>query len=274
MTTRVLEIECVDVCVRITCDNDDLYRVLDKNFEQMRSSGNACQLDYNIQRDVTTSRIIVQRPEHGFCAEATNSGEMIYVLEADLVVQLQLLRPDLLFLHSAVVSKGDSALLITGPSGAGKSTTCWGLINHGYRYLSDELAPVDLDAMSVSPYAHALCMKKPPPAAYPVPDNTLVTERGVHIPPSKMPTMVVSAGLPIGALLFVEYRADADRAKISRIDGAEAAARLYPNVLNALAHSDDGLDAVVGLTRNISCHRVTAADLNDTCDVIERTLAG
>ena len=53
---------------------------------------------------------------------------------------------------------------VLGKTGAGKSTTAWGLLHHGFSYLSDELAPIDLETLEVLPYRHALCLKRRPPS--------------------------------------------------------------------------------------------------------------
>ena len=267
-----LVIDCVGVRVRIECDNRDLYRLLEKNFETMVAEDDSCTLYYVINTDLDSIESIVSRRGSDFHAVARNAGEVVYYLESDLVVQLQLLRPGLLFLHSAVLSNASGAHLITGPSGAGKSTTCWGLLHHGFRYMSDELAPVSLQSCSVSDYAHALCLKSAPPVNYPVPHGACTTERGIHIPASAMPSPPVRCELPVRTILFLKYEAKAENIVIEPVRHAEAATRLYPNILNALAHRNDGLDAAVRLTENAACYHVIAADLGRTCALIANVI--
>jgi len=45
-----------------------------------------------------------------------------------------------LIIHAAVVERGGRAVLLPATSGAGKSTLCAGLVLHGWRLISDELA--------------------------------------------------------------------------------------------------------------------------------------
>jgi HprK-related kinase A len=47
-----------------------------------------------------------------------------------------------LILHAAVLERGGRALILPAPSGSGKSTLCAGLLFHGWRLLSDELAMI------------------------------------------------------------------------------------------------------------------------------------
>lgn len=51
---------------------------------------------------------------------------------------------DYLVIHSAVVARGDRAVILPAPPGSGKSTLCAALIHSGWRLLSDELALVSL----------------------------------------------------------------------------------------------------------------------------------
>jgi hypothetical protein len=223
-------------------------------------------LIYDLQPSLDGSTQIV-RVGSKFSSSATDMGNLIYMLEADLVVQLQLIRSDLFFFHAATVTLDGNAHLLVGRSGAGKSTTCWGLQHHGFGYLSDELAPIQLSDMMVYPYAHALCMKAQPPASYPVPQTGWYTPRGIHIPIS--PGVV--GPLPIRSIFIVEYAAGRERPEIFAIGRAEAAARLYPNALNALAHAEDGLDAVAQIASAVPAFRVDSADLADTCNSIFAT---
>jgi len=49
-----------------------------------------------------------------------------------------------LVIHAAVVERGGRAAILPAPPGSGKSTLCAGLVNRGWRLLSDELALYDL----------------------------------------------------------------------------------------------------------------------------------
>lgn len=260
--------DVVGVSIRIDCDSFELHELFVKNFERKATVGKTPALRYLVKLIDEQHEVEISRPGSSFHQTAENRGMLIALLEGDLVVQLQLLRADLVFLHAASVSNGKKAHLFTGPSGSGKSTTCWGLLHHGFRYLSDELAPVSLATTSVSPYLHALCLKSAPPADYPCPEEAILTQRGIHVPSSALPASPIERDMPIGSIFFVEYQRANARASIERVQHGEAAARLYPNILNALAHGNDGLEAALQITRGVDCYRVDAADLADTCELI------
>jgi len=272
-SSQVVCISCMGVNINLRCDHEPFMGLLQRNFEGMKSTeAPLYTLDYQVQLQPGNGGFTISRRDSDFGRRFDQASELIYLLEGDLVVQLQLLRADLLFVHSAVVAVDEEAHLLVGGSGAGKSTTCWGLVHHGYHYVSDELAPIMIDAGLVAPYSHALCMKSPPPTDYPVPDATCATGRGYHIPLSAMPTVPIEDELPVRTIFFIDYQPDNDRATATPVGHAEAAARLYPNILNALAHDNEGLDAARQVTNNVRCFRVNAASLRSTCEVINRTI--
>ena len=203
---------------------------------------------------------------------ADDLGSLIYLLDSDLVIRLQLMRRDLLFVHGAVVTDAAGAHVLTGRSGAGKSTTCWGLLHRGFGYLSDELAPVRLSDLTVHPFPRALCTKAAPPAGFELPRETAVTPRGFHVPVSRLPSWAPAVALPVRTLLFVEYAPGRLAPSLRAVSPAEAAARLYPNVLNPLAHEDDALRGIAAVASAARAFVVEAADLSATCDAIVAAL--
>lgn len=50
-----------------------------------------------------------------------------------------------LLLHAGAIAKNSRGVLLVGPDGAGKSTLTLGLVERGFRYLSDEYGIIDLD---------------------------------------------------------------------------------------------------------------------------------
>lgn len=198
-------------------------------------------------------------------------GDLIHRLERDLVVALQRRRPELLFLHAAALERGGRACLLAGESGHGKSTLAWGLLHHGFGYLSDELSPLDLDALQVHAYPHALCLKQPPSADYPLPAAGVLRDgRCLRVPVGS----VAPAPCDVAAVLFVRHRRSAPQPVLRAVGAAEAAARLYVVALNALAHPARGLDAVARVAERVPCLMLESADLRATCRVVDAWARG
>lgn len=202
----------------------------------------------------------------------SDPDDLLFVLEKDITVELQKRRPDLYFLHSAALAWNGKGCLLAAEAGSGKSTTAWALLHHDFRYLSDELSPVDLQTLRVFPYPHALCLKQSPPH-YRLPRETVDLGRTLHVPVRSLPSKAILEPLPLGAVFLVKYRPDLAASELRAIGPAEAGARLYLTALNALSHPNFGLDAAVRIAEQVPCFAVDSADLPTTCSLIRSALA-
>lgn len=88
-----------------------------------------------------------------------SSGAELDQLLTDLNAAAIRSRPEALRLHAGVVARGDHAVLVVGGSGAGKTTFTVAAIEAGWDYLSDEVACVDADALTVEAYPKPLTLK-------------------------------------------------------------------------------------------------------------------
>ncbi len=195
-------------------------------------------------------------------------GLFIYQLEKDITVEIQYMCKSLFFMHGAALEKNGELLLLTGRSGAGKSTTTWGLLNNGFNYMSDELAPINLDTMNVSPYPHAVCLKQHPPL-YPLPEGTLKTDRTMHVPVDLLPCKAHLESFPLTKVLIVEFSTENKAPELKKLTQAEACMNIYTNGLNQLAHDNDGLAAASKIAANCDCYTLAAAKLDETCALIK-----
>ena len=260
--------------MRARCDDPELARLLEHNFGQLAAldpGPAAADLDYALRREA--GGFVLER-SHAEPLPARELGDLLYLLEKDVTVELQKLRRDLYFLHAAALATRDAALLVVGRSGAGKSTLAWALSHHGFRYLSDELAPIDLDRLEVHAYPHALCLKAAPPEPYALPPSTLATAWTLHVPASELPGGV---GEParLAAIFFLESDWSAPREPALRpISAAEAGARLLANALNPLAHVADGLDPAIAIAQRVRRFELRSGSLERTCALVASTLAG
>lgn len=272
MVTASIHFTCVERRISLRCPEGPTADLLRINFEAMKSRPSAPHLAYQI-REERGGSLRLSRSGSPFAATAADLGELIYLLESDLVIQVQLLRPDLVFVHAAALEWKGRVYLLVGPSGAGKSTTCWGLLAHGFRYLSDELAPISPRSASVVGYPHALNMKRDPPAGFGVSRAARRTSRGIHLPLPRELVHPPHRPLPLGGIFFVSYDAATQRPGVRGVTRGEAAARLYPHILNALAHREDGLSAAVAVAASVPAFTLDASSLAETCEAVQRCVA-
>jgi hypothetical protein len=263
--------------VRVACPDAAVVDLLLANYGALLASADAAapDLQYVVDRGPRPGAYALACRGRAPVA-AGDAGSLLFHLEKDVTVALQERRPDLLFLHAAALERGGKAYVLAGESGHGKSTTTWGLLHHGFRYLSDELSPIDLRSLQVWPYPHALCLKRSPPPDYPLPEADVIDLGATrHVPVHALPGALAPGPCAVAALLFVRFREGAGAPALRPLSTAEATARLYVNALNLLAHPARGLDAVADVAARIPCFSFdAAADLGATCHLVARLAEG
>jgi hypothetical protein len=264
----VIDLSVFDCQIRIECLDTEAEPLLTSNYGCFKQSIQDPQISYRITREGTGEERLIAR--NGASPElARDDGEFLYLFEKDITVETQKLRPDLYFVHAAVLELDGRALALVAPSGYGKSTTTWGLLHHGFKYLSDELAPVCLKTMQVHPFPHALCLKTVPPGEYPLPKETIFTTRTAHVPTPFLPGPTAMGRIPLEAIFFVRFISDISEPVLRPMGKGEAAARLFTNALNPLAHKGEGLDGAIEIASRTRCFELGSSNLAPTCELIK-----
>ena len=269
-----LSLEVLGLRIEIECADAPATDWVLGNFGAMIAPRGRAKADlgYRIRREEPASTYTLTRGDDQplGCADL---DDLAFALEKDLTVELQLRRRDLLFLHAAAIEWRGYVVLLAAASGSGKSTTAWALLHHGLRYLSDELAPIDLGTMGVNPFPHALCLKHEPMPPYALPAGTLRHGARIHVPTGSLPSPTIAAPRPLAAAFLLSYQPELGTPQLRVLGPAEASARLYVTALNPLAHPNQGLDAVVRIAEAVPCFAVASAGLAATCDLLLATVA-
>jgi hypothetical protein len=245
--------------------------LLSKVYSCFLRVGGKPDLRYSIRRINDTSGYILTRAKGSLCT-AKNDGELIRMLEHDITIELQKERRDLYFLHGAALEFSGKGVALIAPSGSGKSTMTWGLLHHGFRYLSDELVPVDLKTKTIYPYPHALCLKAEPAVDYPLPLATVRTSRTLHIPVEHLPSQIGEPLANLNVIFILRYEPTVPQPELKPLTKAAAAARLFTNALNPLAHEGEGLDGAMDIATGSLCFDLLTADVGITSQLIKRTM--
>ena len=260
----------VGLTFEFDCRDDVTEFLISKNFGDNDSGS-----------DVGGPAYCLQKTDDGFLIEdldgtveiAATDGAFLYAIEKKLTVDAQLRRQDLYFVHGGVLRSRAGAFILSGESGAGKSTLTWALVHNGFEYLSDELAPIDLDRFSVHPYPHAICLKDEPPVPYNLPIGILRTSRTFHVPVESIPSRACREKQPLRLLFFVRYDPAVSEPRIVPISPMEGAGRLFSNTLNSLAHAGHGLEQAVSIAKNCECFTITSASAERTCLALKRIVS-
>ncbi|MCA9192639.1 MAG: hypothetical protein KDB03_12780 [Planctomycetales bacterium] len=259
------------VNILVRCEVPELADLVAIHWGHLATGPTSPDLSYSVERSQDSSEIAIHRDSLRLaCTYST--ADFLYALESDSTVQVQLLRRNFYFLHAATAEVNGEAHLLVAQSGGGKSTTLWGLLHHGWRYMSDELAVIDLDVMQVVAYPRALCLKNLPPISYPLPAEAAQTDATYLVAAKHLPLVSQLESCLLRSIYFVQYCPQATTPSINSIGAAEATARLYANSLNQLSHAGAGLDAAIRIANSAKNFRVETCELGATCRMIETHL--
>jgi hypothetical protein len=261
-----LQLKVLDCGVQIACGDHESYELLQSIYYCFKRPLTQALLNYDVASGSGHDVFITR---HGGCRRiATGYGDLICKFDRDVIVETQKLRADLYFVHAAVLAFNGRAIALVAPSGFGKSTTTWALLHHGFEYLSDEIAPIDVKSLRVLPFPRALCLKKNPPDSYRVPADAIVAERTIHVPVSHFLREPASEPVPLSMMFFVRFIGQDQSPILKRMRSADATVRLLINTLNPRAHSQYGLDDAFGIVAKTSSFELFSGDLLSTCELI------
>lgn len=267
--SATLSLDFYGIEVEITADRESVEMLLG-NYSFFSTHPKNPILKYAVTRNGECGFEILRNT--GSLLVASDDGDFLFQMEKEITIEVQKRRSDLYFLHAAVLDHNGLGLMLVANSGGGKSTTTWALCHHGFRYLSDELAPIDLKTLEVFPYAHALSLKRDPPSPYSLPNETIRTSRTIHVPVSALPVGSKGVRTRLGAIFFVSHRPDLKSPRATPISRTEAAARLFANALNPLAHAGEGLDGVLEIAARCSSFELATNNLPLTCALVKETV--
>jgi hypothetical protein len=177
-------------------------------------------------------------------------------------------------LHAAVVADTSGrGIILPGANGRGKSTLVAGLLSKGYRYLSDDCAPIDRDERVV-PVPYGLCLKEASwdvvaqhlPSLWTAPIYHLDGRscRYVAPPPDDPPPMRVEM------IIFPKYRRATPRC-LRRLDPVETLILLSESRM-WLSRTPSDLRAAVDLIERVPAFELAYSDLETAVDAV-RTLS-
>jgi hypothetical protein len=75
--------------------------------------------------------------------------------------------------------------------------------------------------------------------------------------------------IALEAIFFVRFVAPIAAPVLRPLGKGEAAARLFTNALNPLAHAGEGLDGAIEIASRTRCFEMSSANLTATCELIK-----
>lgn len=185
-----------------------------------------------------------------------------------------------LMLHSAVIERDGYAVIMPAPPGSGKSTLCAGLINRGWRLLSDELALISPVDGTVSPLGRPVSLKNESIdliRRY-VPDAvmnavTYNTSKGsvTHLKvPSEHLARINETAKPRW-VIFPKFVPDS-AAQLSPRSKAQSMLELGRNSFNYVILGREGFEALSNVIDASDCYDFQYSSLDDAVEVFDALL--
>lgn len=183
-----------------------------------------------------------------------------------------------LMIHAAVIEKGGRAAVLPAPPGSGKSTLCAGLVNRGWRLLSDELALYDIATGLIHGMARPVNLKNAsidvirafaPEAVFtaPVPDTSKGTVALMR-PPAASVERAQEAARPAWIVL-PRYVAGTE-AELTAHGKAETFLLVAEQSFNYDIHGQRGFAALGELLDRCASYRFSYGHLDEAVAVFDR----
>jgi hypothetical protein len=261
----VLRIAFGDQQVIIRSHDAEVLETLGRIFVLMRSPP-AGQVVGQLEVCVEDGQYAV-RGDAGLIVTSSAVASVVRYVQYEAIRRLIEARPDLLWLHAGAAALGGRVVLFPGPRGGGKSTIVTSLCQRAWRYLSDDVVPLD-------PGAHL---------ALPFPQTPAVREYpGQEMPPKwlRMPNKaarslnlngVCSEPAPVAAVVRLSYQPGV-RAELSVTSPATTALHLLGQCWNFESHGDAAVGTVCALAERVPGFSLSFSEAEAATDLVARAL--
>jgi HprK-related kinase A len=183
--------------------------------------------------------------------------------------------------HSAVLAKGNKAILFPAPPGSGKSTLTSYLAFNGWRLLSDEMALILPYSNQVQPFVRPICLKNSsiklaqdwfPDAVFS--NIAKDTHKGdvIHMSPPKESWDLRDQQAEIVAVVFPKYTAGLDSMKIYQLDKVDAFTQLVDNAFNYGVVGEKGFSTLTKLIDKCQTFEILHNNLSEVMSFLQEEI--
>ena len=204
-------------------------------------------------------------------ARTTDYWQLFRYLEWQLDLLLAEQTQDYYLVHSAAVARDGAGFLLPGPSGSGKSSLTMALIGRGYRYMSDELAAVDLTTNELHSVPKPLGIKDisifPELSRRqdfwfgPGPEEKVREEPVWYVHPEDVLPNCIGSPVPIRYIIFPKYHPDT-APRLETLGAGQVMELLLQNSVNFRRFGSIGFDLLAEMVEEAECFSLSFNDLD------------
>ncbi len=188
---------------------------------------------------------------------------LLPLVKDEVRLQFMRSRPDLLWMHAGAVERDGGALLVSGRSGQGKSTMTTWLVEHGWRYMTDDVAPVRMETDRIIPFLQAPVRRLHPGRE--VEEHELSTLK--REAPDLNESQICRLETEIRGIVFVAYTPGAD-ATLRKLDMGAAALELLRNATNFVDHKAAAVGRAANLAERVPMHELVYSNPGSAADLL------
>jgi HprK-related kinase A len=187
-----------------------------------------------------------------------------------------------LLLHAAVIERNGCAVILPAPPGSGKSTLCAGLVNRGWRLLSDELALISLSDRLLTPLGRPISLKNQsvdvirkfvPEVVFNqlTHDTSKGTVTHMKVPSEQLQRMTETARARW--VIFPRYQANT-QAQLRPRSKANSMLELAKNSFNYMVLGLTGFEVLSDVISDCDCYDFTYSELDDAVAIFDALANG
>jgi len=194
----------------------------------------------------------------------------LMALEESVMQEVMRQAPEMAFIHAAVLARGGRAVLFPGRSGAGKSTLALALAKRNWTYLSDEIAPVEMQDLRVHPFPRGIKLRPEGVGLFPFlrDQASLAGGQRQYLRLRESSLTLAASPHEVSCLIFPEYR-PGTRPRLTPLGKGMAASLLARCCLSFNWNNGETLYFLERLVKRADCFRLEVGEIGESCALVE-----
>ncbi|MGE3520396.1 MAG: hypothetical protein AB7J63_15735, partial [Vicinamibacterales bacterium] len=251
--------------VEIVVPTLEVREAIESRFQPMITGrGGRIVATVSARRDGDTGWV---HDEDGECPAATLS-DMLSIVNRAVVRAFMRARTDLVWLHAAAVEQGGRALVLVAPWGCGKSALSASLLGMGWKYLSDDIVPVDAETLAVHPFPKTLRARQHPGRQLDRQDVARLAKRDLPLSEAQ----IAAHPAACGGIVFPQFDGDAPN-RLTECRPPLAVLELLPGCLSFAHHPETALRLAGTLVQSVPAFHLSFRDSRLAAELLTERFA-
>jgi hypothetical protein len=249
--------------VSVTSPSEEIVTALRRAFQHMLADEASSSLsEVEVVQDHGTYQIVGGSDA---AQEDSSVGDIVRRVRYEIIRRLVDLHPELLWFHAGAAASPHGAVLLSGAWGRGKSTLVTGLCGLGWKYLSDDIAPVDPERNVVFPFPQTPMMRENPAGRSDYESLRNLPKVEVELSEDS----ILRHPVGIRSVIFPSFGTDG-RNDLYNCAPSQAVVELLQSSLNFGKHREHAVKFLAKLVQNVPAYQLTFSDRNAAAEIVSQ----